>query len=79
MNDNHCVNIEHAQIMSCTLCYIGRLKSLHSRTKEIKELTSYFKANGITSPRKHNNAYHAIVAKRLEEEVNNLMNEKEER
>jgi hypothetical protein len=52
---------------------------LHSRTKEIKELTSYFKANGITSPRKHNNAYHAIVAKRLEEEVNSLMNEKEER
>jgi hypothetical protein len=35
--------------------------------------------NGITSPRKHNNADHAIVAKRFEDEVNSLMNEKEER
>jgi hypothetical protein len=37
------------------------------------------KANGISSPRKHNNANHAIVAKRFEDEVNSLMNEKEER
>jgi len=35
--------------------------------------------NGITSPRKHNNADHAVVAKRFEDEVNSLMNEKEER
>jgi hypothetical protein len=37
------------------------------------------KANGITSPRKHNNADHAVVAKRFKDEVYSLMNEKKER
>jgi len=37
------------------------------------------KTNGITSPRKHNNVDHAIVVKRFEDEVNSLMNEKEDR
>jgi hypothetical protein len=36
-------------------------------------------ANGITSPSKHNNADHAIIAKRFKDEVNSLMNEKKKR
>jgi hypothetical protein len=48
------------------------------KQRKEKDYLHILKANGITSPRKHNNEDHAIVAKRFEDEVNSLMNEKEE-
>jgi hypothetical protein len=42
-------------------------------------LISYYKTNGITFLKKHVAAHHAIVSKRFEEEMNSLMQGKEDK
>ncbi len=77
VNDKWDVDIEHAQIMHCILCYIGPINASNLRTETRKKLISYYKTNWITSLKKHVDAHHTIVSKIFEEEMNKLMQGKE--
>ncbi len=47
--------------------------ALTSNTKKRKRLLTYFKTYGITTWKKHVDCDHAIIVKKIEEEVNVVM------
>jgi hypothetical protein len=57
--------------MRCILCYVDLVNGFNPRTKERKGLITYHKTYVITTLKKHVNAYHSIIAKKFEEEINN--------
>ncbi len=65
MNDGKKVEGACHQIMRCILCYVDLVNGLNPRTKERKGLITYYKTYGIIIIKKHVNAYHSIIAKKL--------------
>jgi hypothetical protein len=55
------------QVMKCILCYDNVVNILNARIKERKGLITYYKTYGITIIRKHVDAYHSIIVKKIEE------------
>jgi hypothetical protein len=54
------------QIMRWILCYVDLVNGFNPRTKERKGFITNYKTYGITIPKKHVNAYHSIIAKKIE-------------
>jgi hypothetical protein len=53
VNDNKNVDVEHAQIMHCILCYNGPINASNPRTQARKGLISYCKINEMKFLKKH--------------------------
>ncbi len=66
-------------VMRCILCYVDLVNGFNPRTKERKGLITYHKTYVITTLKKHVNAYHSIIAKKFEEEINNRIIENAEK
>jgi len=71
VNDGEKVEATSHQVMKCILCYDNAINIHNARTKEIKGLINYYKFYGIIALKKHVNAYHFIIGKKVEEEINN--------
>ncbi len=71
MNDGKEVETASHQVMRCILCYDNAINISNPRTKERKGLITYYKNYGITTFKKHVDAYHFIIAKKFEEKINN--------
>jgi hypothetical protein len=59
------------KVMRCILCYDSAVNILNARIFFKKRLITYYKTYGITIFKKHVNAYHSIIVKKIEEEINN--------
>jgi len=79
VNDGKKVERTCHQIMRCILCYVDLVNGLNPRTKKRKVLITYYKTYGITIIKKHANAYHSIIAKKFEKEINNGIKENVEK
>ncbi len=51
--------------MRCILCYVDPINGFNPRTKERKGLITYYKTYGIITLKKHVNACHSIIAKKI--------------
>jgi hypothetical protein len=71
VNDGKKVEGTCHQVMKCSLCSVDLVNGLNPRTKERKGLITYYKTYGIIILKKHVNAYHSIIMKKFEEEINN--------
>ncbi len=72
INDNKIVDGKIPQVMKYHLCS-KTLMLYNLRTKLRKGLILYYKTNGILTLKKHADAKHNLLTKKLGEEVNNLM------
>jgi hypothetical protein len=72
VSDNKKIDGENLKIMICILCYNILMIVINPKTQTRRSI-SYYKTNGIITLRKHVDAKHFIIAKKFEEEVNNLM------
>jgi hypothetical protein len=59
------------QVMKCILCYDDAVNIPNARTKERKWLITCYKIYDINVLKKHVDVDHFIIAKKLEEEINN--------
>jgi hypothetical protein len=71
VNDGEKVEVASHQVMRCILCYDTVINIFNPRTKERKRLITYYKTYGIITLKKHVDADHFIIAKKVEKEVNN--------
>jgi hypothetical protein len=70
VNDNKPMDGKIPQVMRCHLCY--KTPMLYNpRIKLRKGLISYYHTNGILALKKHMYVKHGLLAKKLDEEVNN--------
>jgi hypothetical protein len=53
------------------MCYDNVVNILNPRTKERKDLVTYYKTYAIIVLKKHVNVDHSIIAKKFEKEINN--------
>jgi len=67
INDNKTVNLEQPQIVRCLLCYNAPMNVSNPRTQTRKGLIAYYKTNGITFLKKHVDADHYLISKKIEE------------
>jgi hypothetical protein len=65
--------------MRCILCYVDLVNVPNPRTKERKALITYYKTYGIIALKKHVDTNHFIIAKKIEEEINNRITKSVER
>ncbi len=72
VNDNKLVDGKIFQVIRCHLCYKTHVL-YNPRTKLRKGLISYYKINGISTLKKHVGVEHNLLAKKLNEEVNNSL------
>ncbi len=79
MNDGKNVEQTNHQIMRWIFCYLDPINAHNPRIKERKGLITYHKTYGIISLKKHVDVGHSIIAKFLEEKVNNSIIESIER
>ncbi len=54
----------------CTLIYNVNFVPHNPRTKENRKIITYSQKNGIIALKKHVDAYHVVLAKRFDEELN---------
>ncbi len=73
VNDNKPVDGKVPQVMRCHLYCYKTVVLYNLRTKLRKGLISYYKTIGISSLEKHVDAEHGLLAKKLDEEVNNAV------
>jgi hypothetical protein len=66
VNDGKEVEIASHQVMKCILCYDNIVNISNPRTKERKGLITYYKTYGIIVLKKHVDANHFIIAKKIE-------------
>jgi len=78
VNDNKLMDGKIPQVMRFHLCYKTHVL-YNPRTKLRKGLISYYKTNGILTLKKHVDGKHNLLAKKLDEEVNNLVRTQGER
>jgi len=62
VNDNAEVDIVNTQIMCCIFFYQNPVIGINPKTQAKKRLISYYKTSGITSLKKHVDAYHSFIA-----------------
>jgi hypothetical protein len=79
VNDGKKVEVRSCQIMKCILCYDNAINIINPKTKNKKGLIIYYKTYGIIVLKKHVSAYHSIIAKKFEEEINNEITKNVER
>jgi uncharacterized protein (UPF0333 family) len=79
MNDGKKVEVGYRQVMKCIVCYDNVINILNPITKKHKGLITYYKTYGIIVLNKHGNAFHSIIAKKFEEEINNEITKNVER
>jgi hypothetical protein len=79
VNDGKKVEGASHQVMKCILCYVNLVNVPNPRTKERKDFKTYYKTYGIIALKKHVDANHFIIAKKIEEEINNGITESVER
>lgn len=72
------MDLEHIQNLCYILCYQTLACGINLRTQARKELISYYKTYGITSFTKHVDINHMLITKEFNEEMNNLLKEREE-
>ncbi len=65
VNGNKVVNVIAPQTMHCYLCHSKPILNLNPKTQARKRLIIYNTINGIAALRKHVNAYHSNVLKKL--------------
>jgi len=71
VNDGKKVEAASHQVMICILCYDNVVNIHNVRIKEIKGLITYYKTYGIIALKKHVDADHFIIVKKIEKEINN--------
>jgi len=76
VNDGKKVEIGSHQVMRCIMCYGNVVNIPNSRTKERKGLITYYKTYGIIALKKHVDANHYVIAKKIQKEINNEITKK---
>ncbi len=73
INDNKLVNLEQQQgVLRCLLCDNAHVNVSNPRKLAGKGLMSYYKTNGIMSPKNHVDVDHYLISKKIEKEVQNM-------
>jgi hypothetical protein len=71
VNDYKEVEVASHQVMKCILCYDNAVNIPNAKIKKRKGLIIYYKNYVIISLKKHVDANHSIIVKKIEEEINN--------
>jgi hypothetical protein len=71
VNDGKEVERVSHQVMRCILCYVDLVDDPNPRTKKSKYFKTYYKTYDIIALKKHVDVDHFIIAKKIEEEINN--------
>jgi hypothetical protein len=68
--DNKNVDVKYLQTMKYIFCYNSSLLVCNPKIQEREKIVLYNKTNGISTLKKHENAFHFIIAKMFGEEMN---------
>jgi hypothetical protein len=70
VNDGKDVKEGNLQVTTCMFCYTNLVHVLNPSTKERKGFVTYYKTYEIIVLKKQVNVKHALIFKKIEEQVN---------